>query len=88
MRTDVDVKARRARSRTPATRSAPLSAGGVSVGKDSLGKGLAPNLFDCLAIAILMTVAIVAALSFRDYGLGWDDYTRSEEHTSELQSQR
>jgi Dolichyl-phosphate-mannose-protein mannosyltransferase len=73
MRTGVDVKARRARSRTMATRSAPQSAGGVSV-----GKGLAPNLFDRLAIAIVMAVAIVAALSFRDYGLGWDDYTHSE----------
>jgi hypothetical protein len=39
---------------------------------------LAPNLFDRLAVAILMAVAILAALTFRDYGLGWDDYTHSQ----------
>jgi hypothetical protein len=31
-----------------------------------------------MALAILAAVAITAAITFRDYGLGWDDYTHSE----------
>src|SRR3990172_12424311 len=37
-----------------------------------------PDMFDRAAIAVLVTIAIVAAFTFRDYGLGWDDYTHSE----------
>jgi hypothetical protein len=33
---------------------------------------------DRLAIFILAVVAVIAALTFRDYGLGWDDYTHSQ----------
>ncbi len=33
---------------------------------------------DALAIAVLVTVAGAIALTFRDYGLGWDDYTHSQ----------
>jgi len=33
---------------------------------------------DRLAFFVLAIVAIVAALTFRDYGLGWDDYTHSQ----------
>jgi 4-amino-4-deoxy-L-arabinose transferase-like glycosyltransferase len=33
---------------------------------------------DRIAFAILAAVAITAAFTFRDYGLGWDDYTHSE----------
>ncbi len=33
---------------------------------------------DLLAIATLVVVAVIAALTFRDYGLGWDDYTHSQ----------
>src|SRR5580693_8638990 len=33
---------------------------------------------DALALCILVAVAIIAALTFRDYGLGWDDYTHAE----------
>ena len=33
---------------------------------------------DILAILILVTVALIAAVTFRDYGLGWDDYTHSQ----------
>ena len=33
---------------------------------------------DDLAILVLAVVAIVAGLTFRDYGLGWDDYTHAE----------
>lgn len=37
-----------------------------------------PAVLDRIAIAVLVVLAIVAALSFRDYGLGWDDYTHSQ----------
>jgi hypothetical protein len=33
---------------------------------------------DDLAIAVLIVVGLVASLTFRDYGLGWDDYTHAE----------
>jgi hypothetical protein len=33
---------------------------------------------DDLAILVLAVVGIVASLTFRDYGLGWDDYTHAE----------
>ena len=33
---------------------------------------------DTLAYAALAALTLVAALTFRDYGLGWDDYTHAE----------
>ncbi len=33
---------------------------------------------DTAAVALLVIVAVIAALTFRDYGLGWDDYTHSQ----------
>src|SRR5215470_13685415 len=33
---------------------------------------------DLLAVLVLAAVAAVAALTFRDYGLGWDDYTHAQ----------
>jgi len=33
---------------------------------------------DDLAIVVLAVVGLVASLTFRDYGLGWDDYTHAE----------
>jgi hypothetical protein len=33
---------------------------------------------DELAILVLAAVALIAGLTFRDYGLGWDDYTHAE----------
>ncbi|HEY1218897.1 MAG TPA: hypothetical protein VGF03_08160, partial [Bryobacteraceae bacterium] len=33
---------------------------------------------DALAITTLVVVAVIAAFTFRDYGLGWDDYTHSQ----------
>jgi hypothetical protein len=33
---------------------------------------------DDLAIVVLAIVGLVASLTFRDYGLGWDDYTHAE----------
>lgn len=33
---------------------------------------------DGLALAIIVAVAIISAFTFRDYGLGWDDYAHAE----------
>jgi hypothetical protein len=33
---------------------------------------------DDLALLVLAMVALIAGLTFRDYGLGWDDYTHAE----------
>jgi hypothetical protein len=35
-------------------------------------------LADRLALVVLGIVAVIAAITFHDYGLGWDDYTHSE----------
>ncbi|MGA2128406.1 MAG: glycosyltransferase family 39 protein [Xanthobacteraceae bacterium] len=40
--------------------------------------GSSQRRIDGLAIAILTALAVVVAFTFRDYGLGWDDYTHSE----------
>lgn len=52
----------------PAVKSLPLST-------DLAGS---PRWPDALAIGVLVVMAIVAAATFRDYGLGWDDYTHSQ----------
>src|SRR5664279_2734451 len=49
-------------------RSADIVAGRMSVSV----------LADRLSVAVLALVAIAAALTFRDYGLAWDDYTHSQ----------
>jgi len=36
------------------------------------------RIADALALAVIAAVAIIAAFTFRDYGLGWDDYTHSQ----------
>jgi dolichyl-phosphate-mannose-protein mannosyltransferase len=36
------------------------------------------RIADGLALAIIAATAVIAALTFRDYGLGWDDYTHAE----------
>src|SRR5262245_52841990 len=38
----------------------------------------ATTLCDRLALALIAAAALVAAATFRDYGLGWDDYTHAE----------
>jgi hypothetical protein len=38
----------------------------------------ARSAFDAAAIALLSIITIIALLTFRDYGLSWDDYTHSE----------
>src|SRR5260370_3861363 len=35
-------------------------------------------MFDGVAIASLGALAVIVALTFREYGLGWDDYAHSE----------
>jgi hypothetical protein len=42
-------------------------------------KGLTTErVADTAAILVLLAVSVVAALTFRDYGLGWDDYTHAQ----------
>ena len=36
------------------------------------------RICDGAAIAVLVVVTVIAALTFKDYGLGWDDYTHAE----------
>jgi 4-amino-4-deoxy-L-arabinose transferase-like glycosyltransferase len=36
------------------------------------------RLLDAFAIGILIAIALIAAFTFRDYGLGWDDFTHSQ----------
>jgi 4-amino-4-deoxy-L-arabinose transferase-like glycosyltransferase len=36
------------------------------------------RIADHLSLALLAIAAVVALLTFRDYGLGWDDYTHAE----------
>jgi xanthosine utilization system XapX-like protein len=36
------------------------------------------RIVDIVAIAVLLAIAVVALITFRDYGLGWDDYTHAE----------
>jgi Dolichyl-phosphate-mannose-protein mannosyltransferase len=36
------------------------------------------RIADGIAVAVLTAIAIIALLTFRDYGLGWDDYTHAE----------
>ncbi len=38
----------------------------------------AERVADALALCIIAVVAVIAAFTFRDYGLGWDDYTHAE----------
>jgi Dolichyl-phosphate-mannose-protein mannosyltransferase len=38
----------------------------------------ATRWLDTIAVAVLALVALIAAATFRDYGLGWDDYAQSQ----------
>jgi 4-amino-4-deoxy-L-arabinose transferase-like glycosyltransferase len=42
------------------------------------GMRSADTMADRIAMAVLAAVAIAAFFTFRDYGLGWDDYTHSQ----------
>ena len=39
---------------------------------------MAGRVFDQIAVAVLCLVGVLALLTFRDYGLSWDDYAHSE----------
>jgi Dolichyl-phosphate-mannose-protein mannosyltransferase len=52
----------------PVAKSMLLSADGAAVARR----------LDALAIVVLLLMGIIAATTFRDYGLGWDDYTHSQ----------
>jgi hypothetical protein len=36
------------------------------------------RIVDGMVVAVLVAIATIAVLTFRDYGLGWDDYTHAE----------
>jgi hypothetical protein len=52
----------------PAVKSLPLPSDAI----------VATRRLDALAIGVLVLVGGVAAATFRDYGLGWDDYTHAQ----------
>jgi len=56
----------------------PIESGLAVESAYSLSDAVAGRVLDALAIAVLLAVAAIAALTFRDYGLGWDDYTHSQ----------
>jgi hypothetical protein len=41
-------------------------------------RGSMERTCDDIAIIVLAAVGLIASLTFRDYGLGWDDYTHAE----------
>src|SRR5664280_873786 len=43
-----------------------------------LGARSGSSSADRMAIAVLVILAFIAGITFRDYGLGWDDYTHSQ----------
>ena len=45
---------------------------------NSRSRSAAFSAADWLAIAVLLCIGGLAALTFRDYGLGWDDFTHSQ----------
>jgi hypothetical protein len=52
----------------PAAKPISLSSGTITVARR----------LDALAIGVLVLTCVIAAATFRDYGLGWDDYTHSQ----------
>src|SRR5215470_1325034 len=50
----------------------------ISVPASWPGRWSTERIADALALAIIGAVAIIAAFTFRDYGLGWDDYVHAE----------
>src|SRR4051795_8711601 len=45
---------------------------------DTPARRTVERTWDDLAMVVLAAVTLVAGLTFRDYGLGWDDYTHAE----------
>ncbi len=50
----------------------------VRVTRSPADAAVGTRLLDALAIGTLLVIAAIAAITFRDYGLGWDDYTHSQ----------
>ena len=67
------VTTKRSSAIPPMTSLAAAKSGSASANTFAVARRL-----DLLAIATLVVVAVIAALTFRDYGLGWDDYTHSQ----------
>jgi hypothetical protein len=55
-----------------------MTATSASMAQSRTGLPSLQSLADGAAILLLGFVAAIAFLTFRDYGLGWDDYTQSE----------
>jgi hypothetical protein len=69
----LNVTAKRSSDITPIASSTAVKSG--SAPANALA---AAHWLDVLAIGTLVLVTLIAALTFRDYGLGWDDYTHSQ----------
>src|SRR5258708_10174976 len=67
----IDLPAEQNLSRPPVALATPVPA----LSSDELATS---RVFDRLAVVVLGVVGIVALLTFRDYGLSWDDYAHSE----------
>src|SRR5215213_10397861 len=50
----------------------------IAAPADRLARHSAERLADRLAWVVLAMLGVAAALTFRDYGLGWDDYTHAQ----------
>src|ERR1700692_1340371 len=65
----------------PATRDTGLPIAMSSITTSAIDTPLGRSVertCDDLAMLVLAVVALIAGLTFRDYGLGWDDYTHAE----------
>ena len=69
----LNVTTKRSSAIPPMTSLAAAKSGSASANTFAVARRL-----DALAIATLVVVAVIAAFTFRDYGLGWDDYTHSQ----------
>ena len=58
--------------------TARSSAGSFTTSTSAAQRRPVERLADRAAVTTLVVVAAVAAMTFRDYGLGWDDYTHSQ----------
>ena len=69
----LNVTTKRSSAIPPMTSLAAAKSGSAPANTFAVARRL-----DALAIATLVFVAVIAAFTFRDYGLGWDDYTHSQ----------
>jgi hypothetical protein len=69
----LNVTSKRSRAFAPVASLTPAKSSDLAV--EAI---VVTRLCDALALGTLAVVAVIAAMSFRDYGLGWDDYTHSQ----------